>query len=155
VRDKIADDIVFMNVAKQLAVMSKCVSMQVCCIGVSNGRIKTTGINGTAPGHPNCCDVHSHRGPDHSAWSEKYEIHAEMNAIMDMVRSKVDTEDLTLYITHNPCWNCLKHIVSLNAAGTTKVKRIVYNEQYYRTSDEEIIEAINYCNKSGISLEQI
>ena len=56
---------VFMNIALDLALLSKCVSMKVGVLAVNErGRIIATGVNGTPAGSPNCCDVHKERGPE-------------------------------------------------------------------------------------------
>lgn len=111
-------------------------------ITTDNHRIISTGLNGTPSGHPNAdevFDVTEMHLPDvrknHRLWSEKFEIHAEMNAILWAQKGKNSLENATLYCTHKPCFGCLKHII---AAGIKKIvyseeiKRIVYNENVYQ-----------------------
>jgi dCMP deaminase len=143
---------IFMDNALSIARLSKCISMQVGCIFVNErGRIVSTGVNGTASGYENCSDVHSCRGEEHSSWSEKYEIHAEMNAILEMARSPVIPRELNIYVTHCPCSNCLKHIIGLNTDELT-VKRIIFNELYYKTSLETFAEQKRYAAQFGVEL---
>lgn len=144
---------VFTDVAKSIANLSKCVSMAVGCVAVNErGRIVSTGVNGTASGHVNCCDVHESRGDAHSAWSEQFEIHAEMNCILEMSRSTTRFNEVSFYVTHCPCSNCLKHMIGLIAQGVATVKRIVYNEIYYKTSAELLAQNKAYCNSFGVDL---
>lgn len=135
-----------LNVAKAIAEDSKCVSMKVGAVLVVGNRIVSTGINGTAPGHTNCCEKFSERGPDHSEWSEKYEVHAEMNALL---YSPVSNMGAMVVVTHAPCWNCIKHLAS---SGVTQV---YYGERYYRVSDEEFDAISSYCKENHIKFEKV
>lgn len=147
---------IFMETAVSISNLSKCISMGVGCVAVNErGRIVGSGVNGTISGSKNCCDVHSERGLEHSAWSEKYEIHAEMNCILEMARSPVYNRKLTFYVTHSPCQNCLKHMMGMKAKNELDVVAIIYNEQYYRTSDETIKEQKEYCNEFDVIFAHI
>ena len=46
----------FINIAKEIALASKCVSKQVGAVIVKDGRILSTGYNGTPAGYKNCSD---------------------------------------------------------------------------------------------------
>ncbi len=46
----------FLNIAKELSFASKCVSKQVGAVIVKDGRILSTGYNGTPAGYQNCSD---------------------------------------------------------------------------------------------------
>lgn len=111
---------IYLDIAVNVSKLSKCEKVHVGCIIVKEGRIITTGVNGTPKGHMNCCDKFSREKnldeliKDHSQWSLKHEIHAEMNAIMFATRNGTQIpEGSILYCTHEPCDNCLKHIVAL------------------------------------------
>lgn len=146
---------VFMNMAIELAGLSKCVSMKVGVLAVNErGRTIATGVNGTSSGSPNCYDVHKERGPEHSAWSEEHEIHGEMNTIIEMARSSVTYKEVTFYSTHCPCNNCLKHMLALSTPDAP-VKRIIYNEVYYRTPAGQLTNQKNTCNLLGVELLSI
>ena len=123
-------DTYYLNIAETASERSKCVSLKVGCVLVINDKIVSTGLNGTHRGEPNCCDHFPEgNGPDHSAWSQENEIHAEMNAILQAERS---LQDAVAYTTISPCDNCLKHLA---AVGVTK---IYYRTKYWRLSDEDI-----------------
>jgi dCMP deaminase len=129
--------------------------MQVGVIAVNErGRIISTGVNGTPSGFPNCCDVHAKRGVEHSAWSEEFEIHGEMNTLLEMARSTVTFNEVTFYTTHCPCDNCLKHMLGL-ISPDTKVKRIIYNEVYYRTPIEKLTAQKKTCKLFHVELLSI
>ena len=59
-------------------------------------------------------------------------IHAELNAILFTTK---ELDGATLYCTHAPCENCLKHIAQ------TGIKRIVYkdHEMINRFSKEQLL----------------
>lgn len=70
----------------------------------------------------------------HHNFSEKYEIHAEMNAILNLnkTNSNVNLSDCSIMITTQPCVNCMKLIA---ASG---IKTVYYLEKYDRNNDNEI-----------------
>lgn len=150
-----SDHEIFMDMALNYARFSKCVSMSVGCIAVNGrGRLISTGVNGTPAGFDNCCDVHADRGVAHSAWSDKFEIHAEMNCLLEMARSPITFSAVDFYVTHCPCSNCLKHMLGLNSHDA-KVRRIIYNEVYYRTPIELLTEQKDTCKLFGVELISI
>lgn len=142
---------VYMNIAREIATESTCISRAVGAIIVKNGRILSHGYNGVPSGMPHCgevgCEIgfakkdHSWEdkktGPKyikthadlHSAWSQDNEIHAEQNAICYAARAGLNTEGADMYVTLSPCWQCCKFIV---AAG---IKRIFYSDVYERADD--------------------
>lgn len=130
---------IFMNCAEQLSNFSKCVSLQVGCVIVNeNERIISTGVNGSIPKTTNCCDI-KHKDDEHHEWSLKNEIHAEMNAIIELATTNSSYTQITFYVTHSPCENCFKHILALNR-NTKKVVAIIYKTKYHRLTDEALAE---------------
>lgn len=121
----------FLEIARIYAESSKCVSMKVGALIVKDNRIVSTGFNGSPPGCPNCSDIHKHRGPEHTAWSQDNEIHAEMNAIIYAAKNTVSVNGSVMYSTHEPCKNCLKHILGTGHDG---IQGIVFSEMYYNES---------------------
>lgn len=132
----------YLDLAEAVAKRSHCVSMSVGCVLVKDDHIISTGINGTPSGYKNCSE-HFPNGKDdtHHEWSQKFEIHSEMNALL---RCETSTKGATAYITHSPCFNCMKHMV---AAG---VKKIVYRESYYRMTTKELLELKMYAWENSV-----
>ena len=94
----------FINKAKEIASASKCVSKSVGAVIVKDGRILSTGYNGTPPGYTNCNDYWDNKyTKEHHEWSKTYEIHAEMNAIIWAARKGISIEGATIYVTLEPC----------------------------------------------------
>jgi dCMP deaminase len=137
----------FINIAHEIAKASKCVSKQVGAVIVKNGRILSTGYNGTPAGYVNCCDHWEHKyTKDHHDWSQTYEIHAEMNAIIWAAREGISIKDATIYVTLEPCSDCSKNII---ASG---IKRIVYDKSYEHTHSQTVTK---FIEDNGVVIEQI
>ncbi|PHS58701.1 MAG: dCMP deaminase [Sulfurimonas sp.] len=137
----------FINIAIELASASKCVSKQVGAVIVKDGRILSTGYNGTPAGFTNCKDYwHGEYTKDHHEWSKTYEIHAEMNAIIWAAREGISIKGATIYVTLEPCSECSKNVI---ASG---IKKIVYNKSYEHTHSEQISK---FIKDNGVSIEQV
>lgn len=137
----------FINIATELATASKCVSKQVGAVIVKDGRILSTGYNGTPAGYTNCVDHWDGKyTPEHHEWSKTYEIHAEMNAIIWAARQGISIEGATIYVTLEPCSECSKN---LTASG---IKRIVYAKSYEHT-DSKIMS--KFLKDNGVSIEKL
>ncbi len=137
----------FINIAHELASASKCVSKRVGAVIVKNGRILSTGYNGTPAGYTNCCDHwNDEYTSEHHEWSKTYEIHAEMNAIIWAAREGISIKNATIYVTLEPCSDCSKNII---ASG---IKRIVYGKSYEHTNSDVVT---NFIKDNGVIIEKI
>jgi len=137
----------FINIASEIASASKCVSKQVGAVIVKDGRILSTGYNGTPAGYTNCCDYwKGEYTPEHHEWSKTYEIHAEMNAIIWAARKGISIEGATIYVTLEPCSECSKNLI---ASG---IKRIVYLKEYEHTHSEIVSK---FLQDNGVSIEKL
>jgi dCMP deaminase len=137
----------FINIAYEIASASKCVSKQVGAVIVKDGRILSTGYNGTPAGYENCCDhwdgVYT---KEHHEWSKTYEIHAEMNAIIWAARKGISIEGATIYVTLEPCSECSKNLI---ASG---IKRIVFSKEYEHTHSDTVSK---FLEDNGVSIEKL
>lgn len=141
------NDKIFINIAIEIASASKCVSKQVGAVIVKDGRILSTGYNGTPAGFQNCCDYWDGKyTQEHHEWSKTYEIHAEMNAIIWAARKGISIEGGTIYVTLEPCSECSKNLI---ASG---IKKIVYKKSYEHT-DSKIIS--KFLSDNGVVIEQL
>ncbi len=137
----------FIKIAYEIASASKCVSKQVGAVIVKDGRILSTGYNGTPTGYINCKDYWNNKyTKEHHDWSKTYEIHAEMNAIIWAARKGISIEGATIYVTLEPCSECSKNII---ACG---IKRIVYAKKYEYNESEEIS---RFLKDNGVLIEQL
>lgn len=160
--NKISKEQTFMKMALSMASLSKCVSHQVCSLIVKDGRIISTGINGTFNGRINCCDYAKEQGwlgddgllipefrPLHSEWSLKNEVHAEINAISSAAKFGISTEESEMYCTLAPCINCAK---SIAASG---IKKLFYLHEYYNTNTYANPDWKNVLEESGIEVIKV
>jgi dCMP deaminase len=137
----------FINIAQEIATASKCVSKQVGAVIVKDGRILSTGYNGTPAGFINCCDHWDGAyTSEHHEWSKTYEIHAEMNAIIWAARKGISIEGSTIYVTLEPCSECSKNII---ASG---VLRIVYLKSYEHNHSAIISK---FIKDNNVSIEML
>lgn len=138
----------FLNIAYELATASKCVSRKTGAVIVRDGRIVSTGYNGTPAGYINCRDhFHWEYTKDHHEWSYKYEIHAEMNAIVWAAREGIAIQWATMYCTYEPCFDCTRAII---AAG---LKRIVFSEKYKHHDGTEVFDFVKANGAEIIQIE--
>lgn len=164
----------FLEIAYIISQSSKCCSWRVGALIEKNGRIISTGYNGSPAGAVNCCDhaekegwvgVRKHNGtglrqegliptkkvllkehrPAHSAWSAKNEIHAELNAILFAARNGMSIEGATMYVTLSPCGDCAK------AIAQSGIKKVVFSELYDRSTPDWS----DILKESGVEVFQI
>jgi len=122
----------FINIASEIALGSKCISIWVWTIIVKDNRILSTGYNWTPSWYINCNNYMKDKTREiHHEWSLKHEIHAEMNALLWAARNWVKIEWATIYCTHQPCYECTKNIIS------SWIKTIIYKEKFKHNSWEE------------------
>ena len=148
-------DNLYLDFCESLQRLSNGAKYKVGAVLVMDSRPLVNGYNGTPPGYPNGTDLfdfqevwqNETKRVEHREWSSKFEIHAEMNALMYAARKGIPVEGSTLYCSMQPCHNCLKHMLS---AG---VKRVVYRYKH-RSFDyeQDTISMINHCN---VSVEHI
>lgn len=136
----------FMNHARVTATASSCTYFQVGSVIVKNDRIISHGYNGTPKGFPEDCPDYFCGDPAqreaHHEFSERTTIHSEMNALLWAARTGISVENASLYVTLEPCHNCVKACV---AAG---IIRIIYDEFY----DKHLPYSQEFCQKSGVEL---
>ncbi len=137
----------FINIALEIATASKCVSKQVGAVIVKDGRILSTGYNGTPSGYINCREHwDGEYTSEHHEWSKTYEIHSEMNAIIWAARKGISIEGATIFVTLEPCSECSKNII---ASG---IKRIVYLKPYEHNHSATISK---FIKDNGVSIEML
>ena len=128
----------FIDTTQSLKAMSHCTRLKVCCLIVKNNRIISTGVNGTPKGFKNCDEVFTVKdrltkdySTRHHQFSEAYEVHAEMNAVLELGRNtSIDSyENLELYCSTCPCPGCAKMIAQ------SGIKKVFYAEAYDRMPD--------------------
>ncbi len=124
----------FIGTAILISSRSTCSRLNVGCVIVSSAehknRIIAAGYNGYLPGLP-----HNSRVRD---GHEQATVHAEQNAVSDAARRGVSLDGSIAYITHFPCINCAKLLIS---SGITTIK---YLHDYH--NDELVFELAAEAN---------
>jgi len=114
--ERISWDAYFMSIATLASLRSPCNKLHVGSVIVKNNRIVSIGYNGFISGSPHI----SHIVDNH----EQATVHSEINAITDCAKRGVCIDDTKIYVTHFPCINCFKAIVS------SGIKKIIYYDDY-------------------------
>lgn len=83
----------------------------------------------------------------HHRFSELYEVHAEQNAIYNLIKigASYDTDNLAIITTVEPCEQCAKAIAALG------IKHVFYEVAY----DRNTIDIPNYFSRLGIICRQV
>ncbi len=109
-----------MELAFVVAKRATCPRLSVGAVIVRDKRILSTGYNGAVTGADHCIDVGCEVVNGHCIRS----IHAEVNAILHAAKNGVAIDGSDIYVTVDPCHNCLKLLAQ---AG---IKRIVHRDTY-------------------------
>jgi dCMP deaminase len=103
-----------MEIAYKVAERATCDRAHVGCVLVKDNRIIATGYNGSLSGQEHCCDSGCLIIDDHC----ENVLHAEANALMACAKYGISTNGCCCYVTHHPCFHCLKLLIS---AGISKI----------------------------------
>ena len=135
----------FMTLARHVSTRATCDRLHAGCVIVKDKRILATGYNGSLPGADHCDDVGHLLINDHCVATE----HAERNAVANAARAGVSTLGSIAYVTHTPCWDCIKHLA---AAG---VREIIYNQEYPNAIATHPHNISEILEQAGVSLTRM
>lgn len=130
----------YMRIAFQCAEMSYAKRLKVGAVAVKDGRIISMGWNGMPKGYDNTCEVEDEDG---NLITKDEVLHAEHNLIVKLAKSPESSENCIVYLTHNPCFNCAK---SLLTAGI----KTIYYRNHYRCDT-----GVNFLESNGVHIERI
>lgn len=120
----------FMSLAVLISTRSPSQKLKVGSVIVKENRVISSGYNGYPSGAP-----HSSINRD---GHEINTIHSEQNSISDSAKRGVSIDNSTIYITHFPCINCCKYIIS------SGIKTVIYLEDY--KNDSIVLELFEQAN---------
>jgi len=103
----------FKQITYLVSTRSSCEKLHVGCLFVKDNRIIAQGYNGYIAG----CEHKMVIRDNHNIGT----IHAEQNAITDCAKRGVSSDNCVAYISHYPCFNCMKLMVS---CGICEIKYI-------------------------------
>ena len=127
----------FMSICLLTSIRSSCNRLHVGCLIVRDNRILSTGYNGFLAGYPHKSIVKNNH--------EQATVHAEQNAISHAARNGININKSKAYITHYPCINCFKSLLS------SGINEIYYLNNYKNDSTvEELIRESNILIKQVI-----
>ena len=126
----------FKKIVKNTSKRSVCPRLQVGCLLVKHKRIIAQGYNGYIKKCPHEPIIEN----NHNIAT----IHAEQNAIIDCAKRGVSCKRACAYITHYPCFNCMKFLCS---AG---IKKIYYIHDYNNNENVKKLELL-----TNIKIKQI
>lgn len=116
----------FMSMALHLADRSNCIKLKVGALTQKNGRIISTGFNGTPKNMINCFEGGCPRCHSNETQGKNLDscfcIHAEENSIIEIGRDKLD--GATMYVSFSPCLLCCKLIIQ------SGIKKVFYMYEY-------------------------
>jgi dCMP deaminase len=160
---RIPVDLIYMQMAYQIAKLSYAKRRRVGCVIVKDTQIISTGYNGTPHGFENECEedqIRYYENPDHAATLEekgyacengccskevtrREVLHAESNALAKISKSTLSSNGADLYTTTCPCFDCAKLIIQ------SGIKRVFYSEDYRDMSGVALLE------KAGIETKEV
>ncbi len=119
-----------MGIAVAVMARANCTGTTVGAVIVKDGRIVSTGYNGTPYGAPNCDEGGCARcaDPDQFEPGTGYDlcicVHAEQNALLAAARFGIACEGGSIYTTTRPCFGCTKELLQ------AKINRVYYLDQW-------------------------
>lgn len=138
----------FMMLAETAALRSNCSRRAVGAVAVVDGRVVSTGYNGTPSGVKNCfeggCPRCASDTPSGKGLEECICVHAEQNVVAQAARHGIGINNSTVYVTLCPCLTCAKIMVS---AG---VREIVYGGSYPLEG-----QALALLKEAGVAVRKI
>ena len=160
---RIPVDLIYMQMAYQIAKLSYAKRKRVGCIIVKDNQVISTGYNGTPHGFKNDCEeiqtrkvendnhkkVLEEKGYDchddccSKEVTKRVVLHAESNALAKVSKSTLSSEGADMYITMSPCFDCAKLIIQ------SGIKKVFYSENYRDTSGIDILE------EAGIEVKEV
>lgn len=133
-----------LEIAGVYATRSTCSRLAVGALVVRDGRILTTGYNGSPAGMNHCthtCDCGGKAGFAESHWPACRHlkacveaVHAEANAIAFAARYGMSTDCSEMFVTHSPCEACAKLIIN---AG---IRRVTYRIEFRSMAGIDLLE---------------
>ena len=124
----------FKDLVNLTANRSSCERLNVGCIFVKENRIIAQGYNGYIAG----CEHKMVIRDNHNIAT----IHAEQNTITDCAKRGVSSDGCTAYITHYPCYNCMKLMVSCGINSIKYINDYKNDELVCKLANEKNIEIL-------------
>ena len=128
---RVSRDEMLINIARVSAMRATCLRLSVGAAIAKEGRIISTGYNGSPAGTPHC--------DESNCTSEQActrTIHAEAGAISFAARHGVSLNGASMYLTHAPCLDCAKLMIN------TGIVEVVYDIPYRKTDGVDLLRSV-------------
>ncbi len=119
-----------MGISLAVRARANCRGKRVGALLALEGRIVSTGYNGTPSDMPNCSEggcercVRREEFPPGSGYDVCICVHAEQNALLAAARFGIAVQGAMLYSTMRPCFGCTKELLQ------ARVKGVRYREDW-------------------------
>ena len=133
-----------MGIALAVRARANCTGNRVGSVIVKDGRIVSTGYNGTPYNMPNCDEG----GCERCANRERYEsgtaydlcicVHGEQNALLAAARFGIACEGGIIYTTMRPCFGCTKELLQAKIVGVRYLHDWVHPDNGVRPQYEQL-----------------
>lgn len=123
----------FMAMAITASKQATCDRLHVGCTVTVNGKVYGVGYNDSPEGTTNC-DEGGHVMHEGSC---KRTIHAEVNACLNAIKFIQDITGAIVYVTAQPCSDCLKFMTRLGVSKVFFLKE--YHFKYEVETDIEVV----------------
>lgn len=127
----------FMGIAMAVRKRANCRGSRIGAVIVKDGRIISTGYNGTPEDMTNCLDDGCYRCANRDKYppGTGYDlcicVHAEQNAIIAAARFGIAIEGSTVYTTMRPCFGCTKEMLQ------AKVRQVFYLHDWKHPDEKQ------------------
>ncbi len=122
----------FKQLVTLTATRSSCERLHVGCLFIKDNRIVAQGYNGYIAG----CEHKMVVRDNHNIAT----IHAEQNTITDCAKRGTSSDKCKAYITHYPCYNCMKLMVSCGICEINYIDDYKNDELVKQLADEANIQ---------------
>ena len=147
ITNKPSFNLIFMNLATDLASRSHCVRAHVGAVLAKDTRIISIGYNGPPAGTHNCDEEWPGIGCDRdSKGSCSLALHAEENAILYAVKNGSKISGSTLYTTLSPCIACARLILS------SGIKIVYFKDSYAAYKGLPSDEGVDFLRRFGVEV---
>lgn len=139
----------YANLCVQASLRSTCIRRRVGAVIVKNDRVISMGYNGAPVGLANCCDHpercyrSKHNIPSGQDLHLCFASHAEVNAIMEALKTGTNLEGASLFVNCFPCSNCAKTIIQ------SGISEVYYIDDYDNDFSKIML------NEAGVKLVKL
>jgi dCMP deaminase len=134
----------YMNIAVAVRRRANCKGSRIGAVVVKDGRIVSTGYNGTPENMTNCIDGGCYRCanrdqfPSGTGYDLCICVHAEQNAILTAARFGISIENSVVYTTMRPCFGCTKEMLQAHVQSVYFIHDWSHPNEKHRAEYEKL-----------------